>query len=106
MFLASGRLSYFGTPLDSIKLFKSFGYPCPANYNPADLIVDILSVESGKEAECRERIQKISDQFHRSEAGKQLQHRIECSKLSMNERKEENAFREMAPIYLQVCCWK
>lgn len=102
MFLASGRLTYFGTPSDSIKLFESFGYPCPANYNPADMIVDLLSIEAGKEDECRERIQRVCDQFHESNTSRELLQRVEQSKLNMNERKEEQSLREMAPVYLQV----
>jgi ABC-type multidrug transport system ATPase subunit len=102
MFLASGRLTYFGTPADSIKLFESFGYPCPPNYNPADMIIDLLSIESGKEEESRERIRKVCDQFHHSDASKELIERIERSKLNMNAKKEDKFVRQMASVFLQV----
>ncbi|KAI6171456.1 ABC transporter domain-containing protein [Aphelenchoides bicaudatus] len=101
MFLASGRLAYFGSPSDSIKVFKSFGYPCPTNYNPADMILDVLSIEPGKVEEGKERVQQICDKFVDSPAGKDLQDRIDRSKFNLDEKKAES-FRQMAPLYLQV----
>jgi len=44
IFLASGRLAYFGEPTQAVELLKRFGYPCPLNYNPADAIIQVLGL--------------------------------------------------------------
>lgn len=36
---------------------------CPANYNPADFFIQLLAIAPGKEIECKERVNKISDNF-------------------------------------------
>jgi energy-coupling factor transporter ATP-binding protein EcfA2 len=102
MFLAAGRLAYFGRPIDSVDLFNSFGYPCPANYNPADLIVDILSIEPNNEEECRERANKICDQFRDSSQGQELFRRIEGNRSREEDRPTSGKLRQMAPVSLQI----
>jgi hypothetical protein len=34
MFLAGGRLAYFGAPTDAVETFARFGYTCRRDYNP------------------------------------------------------------------------
>jgi len=41
MFLANGRLAYFGEPSKTVDYLNSFGYPCPRNYNPADAMIQV-----------------------------------------------------------------
>lgn len=47
-------------------MFKRWGYECPSNYNPADMIIEKLSIEPHREAACRERIDAICANFQES----------------------------------------
>lgn len=72
MFVAGGHLAYFGEPTKAVEMLQRFGYPCPTNYNPADMIIEILSMEPNNEIFCRERIQKITSSFNNSSEGEQF----------------------------------
>ncbi|KJH50062.1 ABC transporter, ATP-binding protein [Dictyocaulus viviparus] len=63
MLLASGRTAFFGTPKDCIKFFDDCGYPCPHNYNPADLLIHTLAIIPNEEEACRVRVNQICDAF-------------------------------------------
>jgi hypothetical protein len=41
MFLAAGRLAYYGEATKAVELIARFGYQCPSNYNPADFIIQV-----------------------------------------------------------------
>uniref|UniRef100_A0A1I7XIF1 ABC transporter domain-containing protein n=1 Tax=Heterorhabditis bacteriophora TaxID=37862 RepID=A0A1I7XIF1_HETBA len=77
MFLAGGRTAFLGSPRDGIEFFKSSGYPCPHNYNPADMIIHILATVPQEEEECRARISKICDQFSNGSYGRTLSNNID-----------------------------
>ncbi|KAI6229296.1 ABC transporter domain-containing protein [Aphelenchoides besseyi] len=102
MFLANGRLAYFGTPTTSIKVFASFGYPCPKNYNPADSIIETLSIESNREAESRERIDEICRRFRGTADGHRLAEIVERTRSESLNREPSTIERQMAPIPLQI----
>lgn len=72
MFLADGRLAYFGEPTKAVEMLDRFGYPCPTNYNPADMIIEVLSIEPNNESVCRDRIQNIITSFNNSLEGEQF----------------------------------
>ncbi|KAI1713968.1 ABC-2 type transporter domain-containing protein [Ditylenchus destructor] len=79
MFLAGGRLAYFGEPSKAVDMLARFGYPCPANYNPADMIIETLSVEPHNEMACRERIKNVCTNFYESTEGQEFYSRVqEC----------------------------
>ncbi|KAJ1550775.1 hypothetical protein HK096_005089, partial [Nowakowskiella sp. JEL0078] len=40
--MADGKMVYYGVPKLASDYFSSLGYPCPAQYNPADHIMDIV----------------------------------------------------------------
>ncbi|CAD5218624.1 unnamed protein product [Bursaphelenchus okinawaensis] len=63
IFLAAGRLAYFGSPSESVDFFTQCGYPCPRHYNPADLIIEKLAIEPYNENESRQRISSICNTF-------------------------------------------
>uniref|UniRef100_A0A914IBY9 ABC transporter domain-containing protein n=1 Tax=Globodera rostochiensis TaxID=31243 RepID=A0A914IBY9_GLORO len=65
MFLAQGRLAYFGEPTKATELFGRSGNPCPSNYNPADHIIQCLSIEMGREDECKQRIRNTCTEWER-----------------------------------------
>lgn len=65
IFLAGGRAAFVGSPRNSIDFFEACGYPCPTDYNPADMVINTLAIVPTEEEECRERITKICDTFER-----------------------------------------
>ena len=45
MLLANGgRVAYHGPVSKCIPYFTSIGYECPANYNPAEFLIDLVSI--------------------------------------------------------------
>lgn len=60
---AGGRTAFYGTPRQGIEFFEKCGYPCPHNYNPADLIIHTLAVVPHEEEACRTRIAGICEKF-------------------------------------------
>lgn len=38
-------------------VYFRIGYPCPANYNPADFYIMTLAIIPGQEVECKQRIE-------------------------------------------------
>ncbi|CAJ0580350.1 unnamed protein product, partial [Mesorhabditis spiculigera] len=76
MFLACGKAAYFGNPTESMRFFEEAGYPCPNNYNPADMIIHTLAMVPGDEVECQKRIDRIIDTFEKNEHGQTLRQEV------------------------------
>lgn len=98
MFLASGRLAYFGEPSKTVEYLNSFGYPCPRNYNPADSMIQCLSIEMYNEEICKERISKICDEWETSENALKLRDELEDQKKILVEPER----RKRATFYVQT----
>lgn len=62
-------MAFLGPAKSAASLFSSAGYPCPANFNPADHYIRSLAIVPGKERECRRRVRKIAEAYERSELG-------------------------------------
>ncbi|CAJ0582472.1 unnamed protein product, partial [Mesorhabditis spiculigera] len=77
MFLACGRTAFLGSPSQAIRFFENAGYPCPQNYNPADLIIHTLAIVPGEEVECNDRVEKIINTFEGGEHGAGLRRDVE-----------------------------
>lgn len=99
MFLAKGRLACFGEPMKMVELFERFGYPCPANYNPSDMIIAKLSVTPHNEYVCLERIQKICVDFAESSEGETFYHDVAKCRLTVGKMPE---IRKTASYFVQV----
>lgn len=62
----TGRIAYHGSANNVLSYFKSIGYPCPANTNAAEHLIDLVSLDvSGEDAlqRSRLRIDQIADAF-------------------------------------------
>jgi len=46
MILAGGQLVFFGPAKESVNHFTSLGYECPKNFNPADYLIDVVTMNS------------------------------------------------------------
>ncbi len=44
LLLSEGRVIYFGLASQAVPYFASAGYRCPAHFNPADYLLDVLSL--------------------------------------------------------------
>lgn len=72
LFLAEGRVAFFGDPDDAIEFFGDNGYKCPINYNPAEYLISVLSTDSGVSERSSYKISgRICDLFAVSEASHQ-----------------------------------
>lgn len=56
LLLADGRVAYQGEQSKTLAYFSRLGLKCPTNYNPADFFIRELSIDPGKEAEARHKI--------------------------------------------------
>ncbi|XP_046580538.1 protein white-like [Haliotis rubra] len=67
LLLAEGRTAFVGPSKEAFEFFSSKGFLCPPNFNPADFYVLTLAIVPGKEAECRDKVEKLCDAFSGSE---------------------------------------
>uniref|UniRef100_A0A7E4V193 ABC transporter domain-containing protein n=1 Tax=Panagrellus redivivus TaxID=6233 RepID=A0A7E4V193_PANRE len=85
LFLALGRVAFFGTPAESLIFFNKSGVLFPSHCNPADILIHNLAVIPFKEEECTTKITKICDNFQISSYNEEvLKWRAEC-KARVNE---------------------
>lgn len=69
-----GRVAYNGPSSGMLGYFNSLGLPCPAMTNPADFVLDIVSVNLQsleKENKTREAVNNILDRWREEEASTQ-----------------------------------
>jgi len=62
----TGQLAYLGERKHILSYFESFGFKCPQHYNPAEFLIDLVSVDSSsreKRNESFERINAIAKHF-------------------------------------------
>ena len=60
--------------------FTRVGFPCPADFNPADHYVNVLAVVPGQEEERRARVAQICDAFKESPQGKLVEAEVKYEK--------------------------
>ncbi|KAI6189045.1 ATP-binding cassette sub-family G member 2 [Aphelenchoides besseyi] len=82
----------------SSSIFRKFD----KNYNPADSIIETLSIESNREVESRERIDEICSKFRETADGHRLAEIVERTRSESLNREPSMIKREMAPIPLQI----
>lgn len=72
LLLSEGRIAFFGDPEDAIDFFAENGYKCPENFNPAEYLISVVSIEHGiGEAAAQRTSKRICDMFAVSEAAQQ-----------------------------------
>lgn len=62
--LSEGRVMYFGPAQDAVPYFASLNFKSPAQFNPADFFLDLLSVDPRspeKEANTKARVEYLGD---------------------------------------------
>jgi ABC-type multidrug transport system ATPase subunit len=71
LLLSEGRVAFFGDPEDAIDFFAENGYKCPQNYNPAEYLISVVSIEHGSEAAAQRTSTRICDMFAVSDSAQQ-----------------------------------
>ncbi|XP_013391243.1 protein white [Lingula anatina] len=67
LLMAEGRVAYMGPAKDTLEYFKSGGFTCPVNYNPADFFIHTLAIVPGEEAECQDIVKRVCHQYQNSD---------------------------------------
>ena len=73
------------------------GYPCPANYNPADFYIFTLATVPGHETESRAAIKEICDAYETSEEGSKVKQLVEQQLTSAHETKASEFKKPRSP---------
>ena len=71
--LSEGRIIYTGPNTEMKSHFSSLGYSCPNNVNPAEWVVDLVSIDYSSpetEAASRKRVKKLADAFFKKYSNK------------------------------------
>lgn len=64
--LSEGRVMYFGPARDAVPYFAALSFRSPAQFNPADFFLDLLSVDPRspeREANTKARVEYLGDKF-------------------------------------------
>lgn len=75
--LSEGRVMYFGPARDAVPYFASLSFQSPAQFNPADFFLDLLSVDPrSKEREdaTKARVEYLGDRFVNQAAPLPIEH--------------------------------
>ncbi|MPC80645.1 Protein white [Portunus trituberculatus] len=67
---------------------------CPAQYNPADHFINLLSVEPGRVNACKQLIHSICDAFEESNLGKAVMKEVTANQRLQNHQNDFLSFRE------------
>ncbi|KII94351.1 hypothetical protein PLICRDRAFT_132994 [Plicaturopsis crispa FD-325 SS-3] len=68
LLVKGGRSAYSGPRKDILKVFEAAGEACPENFNPADFILDTISIDHrsvSRQAVTQERVSRITDLWQR-----------------------------------------
>ncbi|XP_002133968.2 protein white isoform X2 [Drosophila persimilis] len=101
LLMAEGRVAFLGTPSEAVDFFSYVGAQCPTNYNPADFYVQVLAVVPGREAESRERIAKICDNFAVSKVAREMEQLLATKNLEQPLEQPENGYTYKATWFMQ-----
>jgi len=105
-----GSLAYTGSTREMLPYFRKQGFECPTSTNPADFVLDLITVdlqEEAKETASRERVQRIIQHWQEEEGPKvvdsmQTTTQIIASPAELNSLKcERNSFWVVFPLLPQ-----
>lgn len=70
LLLSEGKCMYFGPAKDAVNFFMSAHFSCPAEFNPADFFLDVISMDyrsKAAEVESRNRVSLIAKHYEKVE---------------------------------------
>ncbi|GMR48288.1 hypothetical protein PMAYCL1PPCAC_18483, partial [Pristionchus mayeri] len=77
LFLAGGRVAFFGTPPEAVSFFSKCGYGIADHTNPADHYIRQIAILPGYEEECKRKCTEICDKFAESALCKRMDEEME-----------------------------
>lgn len=102
-----GSPVYSGAGSDMLSHFTSLGYDCSTTTNPADFVLDAITVdlqEAGKEAQSRSRVQRIIDAWNKKEEARPRLKRAESATATPAElnslKRQMNPFPTTFPLVM------
>lgn len=102
-----GHQVYSGRGSEMVPHFSSLGHECPTSTNPADFVLDAITVdlqEAGKEAESRSRVSHLIDAWNSKQHGRPKLGRTKSSiatPAALNSLKRQmNPFHTTFPLVL------
>lgn len=116
LLLSQGRVMYFGPAKDAVAYFSALSFHCPAQFNPADYFIDLVSVDSRSpdaEAVTKKRVAVLADKYSNSapmiteygedsEAGSQMI--ANEADTQLRKRKYQNSwFTEVRYLAVRAC---
>src|SRR5688500_8172763 len=84
--LSHGEMVYYGSAAESLDHFASLGYECPKNYNPADYLIDLVTMSSEGTIQTLARSYRESVQYN------------EIRKVMQNVQSEGNPFEGQSDL--------
>jgi ABC-type multidrug transport system ATPase subunit len=100
--LSEGSVMYSGSKQDMVPYFKALGYPCPAQTNPAEYYLDIISIDYSTletEQESRERVHKFRDAFKKSATAAHIKTSLVADGLISSSAKDVKKSKQQAASY-------
>jgi len=85
LLMAEGRVAFLGSRDAAYEYFKTQGFECPYNFNPADFYILTLAIVPGLEEERKKRVEAICDQFDGSDEGTALMNSIAKTRTTYSE---------------------
>ena len=64
LLLSGGRTVYFGQRVACLPNFEALGHICPHETNPAEFVLDVISVDPKTEKACSQRVQALVMRFN------------------------------------------
>jgi len=96
LLLSEGQMAYFGPPGDSIRYFKSLGYPEPQLMSPAEFMLELANTDFVAEDQRESRLDHLVRGW-----GASRERRLMNYEISLSERNTESlsVTEDMAPGY-------
>lgn len=104
--MKAGRIFYQGQVTNAVNHFKTFGYDCPANYNPSDYIMNLCQTLTSEEAETKSMYmtvpQELEDAKQSVKFDQEIVFKTEASftkqLFALTKREVVNTYRDVAAL--------
>ncbi|KAJ8024417.1 Protein white [Holothuria leucospilota] len=108
LLLSNGKTVFLGKVKDALTFLSTLGYDSPKNYNPADFMVETLAIVPGMEAECFQKVGKITDAFERTEIARAIARKIRLpqSEVVAEEKASGSPYKASWWDQMRACAWR
>ncbi|XP_071490677.1 protein white-like [Diadema antillarum] len=110
LLIAEGRTAFIGTTKEAQSFFADLGYTCPKNYNPADFFIQTLAIVPGEEAECKQKVEAVTDAYDASAKARKIREKIPptmCDTLlALDDEEEKSPYKASWWEQFKACTWR